>query len=236
MTNEKIEKIQQELKQLSQKQVELERAHLQRVKSYKKRVQAFEQKVKDYEQQKSLYQSLFGQPPLQPDAELLVDPELSPDPELQAVKEEIEDLKKDKDNYFKILQAAASIPPPVPEKDWSKSPFYSHTLKSWKFDYPVDQMGFYVTTLTGIGIVSKALWRSWNIKKAAEIFRQGVDSAEPGKFHFHMHNSGLASEKNLVSAMASRGFITGKSLAVAGLLVTGFAAFVRLKNKNRVNK
>ena len=82
MNDEKIEKIQQELKQLSQKQVELERAHLQRVKSYKKRVQAFEQKVKDYEQQKSLYQSLFGQPPLQPDAELLVDPELSPDPEV----------------------------------------------------------------------------------------------------------------------------------------------------------
>ena len=97
-------------------------------------------------------------------------------------------------------------------------------------------MGFYLFTLTGIGIVSNALWRSWNIKKAAEIFRQGVDSAEPGKFHFHMHNSGLASEKNLASAMASRGFITGKSLAVAGLLVTGFAAFVQLKNKNRVNK
>ena len=97
--------------------------------------------------------------------------------------------------------------------------------------YPVDQMGFYLTTLTGFGIVSKALWRSWNIKKAAEIFGQGVDSAEQGKFYFHMHKSGLASEKNLVRAMASRGFITGKSVAVAGLLVTGFAAFVQLKNK-----
>ena len=152
-----------------------------------------------------------------------------PDPELESVKE-------DKRRLYDILQAAASVPPPAPEKDWSKSPFFSHTLKSWNFDYPVDQMGFYVTTLTGIGIVSKALWRSWNIKKAAEIFRQGVDSAEPGKFDFHMHNSGLASEKNLVRAMASRGFITGKSVAVAGLLVTGFAAFVQLKNKNRFNK
>jgi hypothetical protein len=159
-----------------------------------------------------------------------------PDPELQAVKDDIAHLKIREVEYLKILQAAASIPPPVPEKDWSKSPFYSHTLKSWNFDYPVDQMGFYVTTLTGIGIVSKALWRSWNIKKAAEIFRQGADSAEPGKFDFHMHNSGLASEKNLVRAMASRGFITGKSVAVAGLLVTGFAAFVQLKNKNRFNK
>ena len=85
-----------------------------------------------------------------------------PDPELQAVKDEIAHLKTREVEYLKILQAAASIPPPVPEKDWSKSPFYSHTLKSWNFDYPVDQMGFYVTTLTGIGIVSKALWRSWN--------------------------------------------------------------------------
>jgi hypothetical protein len=159
-----------------------------------------------------------------------------PDPELQAVISKIEDLKEDKRRLYDILQAAASVPPPVPEKDWSKSPFYSHTLKSWNFDYPVDQMGFYVTTLTGVGIVSKALWRSWNIKKAAEIFKQGVDSAEPGKFDFHMHNSGLANEKNLVRAMASRGYITGKSIAVAGLLVTGFAGFVQLKNKNRFNK
>ena len=208
--DEKIKEIQQELKQLSQKQVELSKSHQQRVKSH--------------EEQKTLYQHLFGQPPL------------PPDPELQAVKEEIARLEKDKDNYFKILQAAASIPPPVPEKDWSKSSFYSHTLKSWNFDYPVDQMGFYVTTLTGIGIVSKTLWRSWNIKKAAEIFRQGVDSAEPGKFDFHMHNSGLASEKNLFRAMASRGYITGKSVAVAGLLMTVFTAFVQLKNKNRFNK
>jgi hypothetical protein len=198
MNNEKIEKIQQELKQLSQRQVELSKYH---------------------QQQFFLYRWLQG-----------------PDPELQSVKDEITRLEKDKDNYFKILQAAASIPPLLPEKDWSKSPFYSHTLKSWNFDYPVDQMGFYVTTLTGIGIVSKALWRSWNIKKAAEIFRQGVDSAEPGKFDFHMHNSGLSSEKNLVRAMASRGFITGKSVVVAGLLVTTFAAFVQVKNKNRFNK
>ena len=87
-----------------------------------------------------------------------------------------------------------------------------------------------------MGIFSRALWRSWNTKKAAEIYRQGVDSAEPGMFDFHLHNSGLSSEKNLVRAMASRGYITGKSVAVAGLLVTGFAAFVQLKNKNRYNK
>jgi hypothetical protein len=207
MNDDKIEKIQQELKHLSQRQVKLVKAH--------------QQNVKAYEQQKTLLQYIFGQPPLKPD------------PELQSVKDEIEDLKEDKRRIYDILQAAASVPRPVPEKDWSKSPFYSHTLKSWSFDYPVDQMGFYVTTLTGIGIVSKALWRSWNIKKAAEIFRQGVDSAEPGKFDFHMHNSGITSENNLVRAMATRGYITGKSIAVAGVLVTGFAAFVQLKNKNR---
>ena len=97
-------------------------------------------------------------------------------------------------------------------------------------------MGFYVSILTGMGIVSKALWRSWNIKKAAEIFKEGVDSAEPGKFDFHMHNSGLASENNLVRAMATRGYITGKAFAVAGLIVTGFVAFVQLQNRNQFNK
>ncbi len=79
MTNdEKIKEIQQELKQLSQKHLELEKTHQQRVKSYK--------------EQKTLYQHLFGQPPLQPD------------PELQSVKEQIADLERDEDNYFKILQ------------------------------------------------------------------------------------------------------------------------------------
>lgn len=212
MNDEKIEikEIQKKLEQLSQKQLEFEKAHQQRVKSH--------------EEQKTLYQHLFGQPPL------------PPDPELESINAQIADLKEDKRRLYDIIQAAASVPPPVPEKDWSKSPFYSHTLKSWNFDYPVDQMGFYVTTLTGFGIVSKALWRSWNIKKAGEIVRQGVDSAEPGKFDFHMHHSGLASENNLVRAMASRGYITGKSVAIAGLLVTGFTAFVQLKNKNRFNK
>ena len=206
MSDEKIEKIQQELKQLSQKQVELERTH--------------QQKVESHEEQKTLYQHLFGQPPLQPD------------PELQAVKEEIARLERDKENYFKILQAAASVPPPVPEKDWSKSPFYSHTLKSWNFDYPADQMGFYVTTLTGIGIVSKALWRSWNIKKAAEMLDNGVESE---MLSFYRHFSGLNNEQ-LKDARMMRKAVKLKAFAFTGLLVTGFTAFVQLKNRNRFNK
>jgi hypothetical protein len=206
MNDEKIEKIQQELKQLSQKQLELSKSHLQRVKSH--------------EEQITLYQHLFGQPPLQPD------------PELQAVKEEIEDLKEQRRRLYDILQAAASVPPPVPEKDWSKSPFYSHTLKSWNFDYPVDQMGFYVTTLTGVGIVSKALWRSWNIKKAAEMLEKGVESE---MLSFHRHFSGLNNEQ-LKDARMMRQALKLKAFAFTGLLVTGFAAFVQLKNKNRFNK
>jgi hypothetical protein len=195
MNDEKIEKIQQELKQLSQKQLELSKSH---------------------QQQFFLYRWLQG-----------------PDPELQAVKEEIEDLKEQRRRLYDILQAAASIPPPVPEKDWSKSPFYSHTLKSWNFDYPVDQMGFYVTTLTGIGIVSKALWRSWNIKKAAELLQQGGE--EPELLSIHRRFSGL-NNLELKDEVVWRRFLKMKALAIAGLVVTGFTAFVQLKNRNRLNK
>ena len=194
MTDEKIEKIQQELKELSQRQLELSKSH---------------------QQQFFLYRWLQG-----------------PDPELQFVKDEIARLERDKENYFKILQNAASFLPPVEEKDWSKSPFYSHTLKSWNFDYPVDQMGFYVTTLTGIGIVSKALWRSWNIKKAAEMLDNGVESE---MLSFHRHFSGLNNEQ-LKDARMMRQAVKLKAFAFTGLLMTGFTAFVQLKNKNRFNK
>ena len=53
MNDKKIDKIQQELKQLSQKHLELEKTQQQRFKSH--------------EEQKTLYQHLFGQPPLHPD-------------------------------------------------------------------------------------------------------------------------------------------------------------------------
>ncbi len=210
MNEDKIENIQQELRQLSQKQLEL--------------AKTFRKKVESHKEQKTLYQHIFGQSPLQPD------------PELESVNSEIARLERRELEYMKILQVAASNPPPIPEMDWSASPFYSQTLMSWNFDYPADQMGFYVTALTGFGIASKSLWRCWNIKKAGEIFQKGISSAEPGKFDFHMHNSGLSNERNIVRAMASRGYITGKAFAVAALLLTGFAAFVQLKNKNRFNK
>ena len=94
-------------------------------------------------------------------------------------------------------------------------------------------MGFYVTTLTGIGIVSKALWRSWNIKKAAEMLDNGVESE---MLSFHRHFSGLNNNEQLKDARMMRKAVKLKAFAFTGLLVTGFAAFVQLKNRNRFNK
>jgi hypothetical protein len=150
MSHDQMEKIQKKLEQLSQKHLDLQKTHQQRVKSYKQRVQAFEQKVRDYEQQKSLHQRLFGQPPLQPDPELLVDPDLSPDPELQSVKDEIENLQEDKRRLYDILQAAASIPPPVPEVDWTKSPLYWKRLTKFGLIRPAEQLNAYTTFACGI--------------------------------------------------------------------------------------
>ena len=168
MNDAKIEKIQQELKQLSQKQVELSKTHQQRVNSYKERVQAFEQKVKDYEQQKSLHQRLFGQPPLQPDPELLVNPELSPDPELQAVKEEIARLDRREQEYLKILQAAASSPPPVPEVDWSKSPLYWKRLAEFGLITPAEQFNAFTSFaggMVGLGYAASNFYSAHHLFK-----------------------------------------------------------------------
>ena len=199
-----IDKIQQEIKQLSQRKVELLKVH--------------QQKIKSHEEQKTLYQYIFGQPPLQPD------------PELQAVNEKIDRLDREKEKYFKILQAA----PPVPGRDWSKYPLYSHILMSWNFDYPPDQMGFYLITLTSIGTVSKAYWRSWNIKKAAEMLEKGELESE--MLSFHRHFSGLNNEQLMKEAKIMRYIVKLKAFAFTGFLVTGFTAFVQLKNKNRFNK
>ena len=75
---DKLELIQKKLEKLSQKQLEFEKSHQQRIKSH--------------EEQKTLYQHLFGQPPLQPD------------PELQSVKDEIARLDKREFEYMKVIQ------------------------------------------------------------------------------------------------------------------------------------
>jgi hypothetical protein len=114
-------------------------------------------------------------------------------------------------------------------KDWSKAPFYSKTLKSWNFDYPVDQMGFYVTTLTGLGFISKALWRSWNITKAADALKKGVHD---DSLSFHRHFSGLNNDQ-LVDASKMRSFVKFRGFAIATAIIGGFTAFVQIKNRNR---
>jgi len=131
MTNdEKIEQIQQELKQLSQKQVELSKAH---------------------QQQFFLYRWLQ-----------------QPDPELQAVISEITRLEKDKDNYFKILQAAASIPPPVPEVDWTKSPLYWKRLAKFGLITPAEQFNAYTSFaggMVGLGYAASNFYRAHHLFK-----------------------------------------------------------------------
>jgi aminoglycoside phosphotransferase (APT) family kinase protein len=79
-----------------------------KIKEIQKKLEQLSQKrvelSKSHQQQFFLYRWLQG-----------------PDPELQSVKDEIEDLKEQRRRLYDILQAAASIPPPVPEKDWSKN-------------------------------------------------------------------------------------------------------------------
>jgi hypothetical protein len=70
--------IQEKLDQLSTKQLEL--------------VQHHQQQVKSHEEHKTLYQLVFGQPPL------------PPDPKLQAINTQIADLKQDKKELYKVIQ------------------------------------------------------------------------------------------------------------------------------------
>ena len=140
MNDEKIEQIQQELKQLSQKHLELEKTHQQRLKSH--------------EEQKTLYQHLFGQPPLQPD------------PELQSVKDEITRLDRREQDIYKILQAAASSPPPVPEVDWSKSPLYWKRLANFGLITPADQFNAYTSFaggMVGLGYAASNFYRAHHL-------------------------------------------------------------------------
>ena len=143
MTNDdKIEKIQQELKQLSQKQVELSKAHQERLKSYG--------------EQKTLYQHLFGQPPL------------PPDPELESVNSQIEDLKEDKRRIYDIRQAAASAIGVGAEVDWSKSPLYWKRLAKFGLVTPAEQFNAYASFaggMVGLGYAASNFYRAHHLFK-----------------------------------------------------------------------
>jgi hypothetical protein len=86
-----------------------------------------------------------------------------PDPELQAVKEEIAHLKTREVEYKKILQAAASIPPPVPEKDWSDGPIYLKRLAKFGLITPGEQLDAYnlfAAGMVGIGYAASSFYRA----------------------------------------------------------------------------
>jgi hypothetical protein len=121
------------------------------------------------------------------------------------------------------------VPQPEPEKDWSKSPFYSKTLKELNFDYGPDQFGFYGATLTGFGIVARAGWRSWNIKMASRAMEKGLND---GSLDFHIHHSGKTNEQQITRAINTRHFAVGRAVALAGLLMGTVTAFVQFKNRN----
>jgi hypothetical protein len=130
----------------------------------------------------------------------------------------------------KQVELEKTHPPPVPEK--SKSPFYSHTLRSLNFDYPPDQMGFYLANLIGIGVVSKAYWRSYNIRKALTAIQMGVED----DIDVYLHRSGLNEERHVYRAMRLRHRYVRFAFVKWVAIVASFTVFVQLKNKNRFDK
>jgi len=163
---------------------------------------------KSYQQQFFLYRWLQG-----------------PDPELQAVKDEIARLEKDKEHYFKLLQAAASIPPPVPEKDWSKSPLYSKTVqKLTGATTPFEQYGLYGSIIGGVYLISRSLFRSYHALKAIEFPPESEDRL----FHsFLARATGeqLRYAKVFAHRIRTRGVLGGL------LLPIGFISYIVQKHK-----
>ena len=181
-------------------------------------IEAHESHYEAYKTQKTIFQRFFGQPPFAQD---LVG--------LDSIDAEIADFQEQRRIYADILSSARR---PVPEQDWLNHPFYSHNLKSWNFNYPADQLGLYLASLTGIGIVSKAIWRSWHIKRAAQVIQDS--SADPGLVSFHRYFSRLNNDQ-LKDVARMRRHVTLRALGTAGLLIGAFAAFVQLKNTRRTN-
>ena len=164
----KLDLIDQELRQLSAKQLELVKAHhLQN---------QFDQ------HHMTMYQHLFGQSsPLS-------------DPDLDAIHTQICDLDKDKENYFKIMQAAASAPPPVLEKVQPRSSFYSDSIrKIFGAETQSEQYAIYASITGGLIIMTRFLFRSYHTLKAIEFEPESQERA------FHKVLS-RATEEQLVDA------------------------------------
>ena len=100
------------------------------------------------------------------------------------------------------------------------------------FNYPGDQLGIYVTTLTGIGIVSKALLRSYNIQKAYKAIQlRNADDID-----IYLHRSGFNDPQQILRVIKSRYNYIGAAIGKFAALVGLYTAIVQLKNKNPYNK
>jgi hypothetical protein len=94
-----------------------------------------------------------------------------------------------------------------------KSPFYSKTLKSLNYDYPVE-IGFYFTTIYGLNLMARQLWKAWNMK-VEEAIKQKSEN-----INVYLHRSGYANEKLLLGAMKSRNLIIASGIG-SGLALIG---------------
>jgi hypothetical protein len=148
-----------------------------------------------------------------------------PDPELESVKEEIKDLKEQRRDIYKILQAAASIPPPVEEKDWSKSPLYSKTVqKLTGATTPFEQYGLYGSIIGGVYLISRSLFRSYHAMKAIDF---PPDSQER-LFHSFLARS---TEEQLRYAKVFAHRIRTRGVLGGLLLPIGFISYIVQKHK-----
>jgi hypothetical protein len=132
-----------------------------------KKVELAEQELK---RKKTLYQSLFGQPAL------------PTNPQLESVIAQIARLEKDKGRVYDVMQAAASVPKPIPEKDWSKYPLYWNRLKELGLISPAEQYNAYFgasAAMVGLGYGIR------NFKSAYHLFK--LVSYEKGTKEYSYH-------------------------------------------------
>ena len=75
-----------------------------------------------------------------------------------------------------MLQNATSVPSRETEKDWSKSLFYSHTMRRiFGAETPFEQYGLYASFIGGMFIASRGIFRSYHALKASEFAPDSED-------------------------------------------------------------
>ncbi len=196
--NDRLEVIEEKLDQLFAKQLEL--------------VIAYQKQAKAYEEQKTFYQKLFGQPPL------------PSDPKLEAINTQIADLKEDKRRIYDIIQAAASVPQPEPEKDWSKSFLYSHSIRRmFGAETPFEQYGLYASITGGTLIIIRSVFRSHHAMKAVEFAPRTDDR----RFHSYLAR---ATQEQLLDVKLFARRLRARGLFVGLLLPLGFISYILNKH------